>query len=278
MQHVIKTISNIILFCMLMLVLRTGFGQTGDPAQYIELTFYKTSTIVFPAAITSVDRGSRDVLAQKAKGVTNILQVKAARVNFKETNLTVITADGMIHHFLVRYAEHPVTYTFESKYPIAGTLNTTAILQSDVSDVMLKQHADYILASPLYSKVKSISGNKMKMTLQGIYIRENVMFYHIRLSNASNISFHADMLRFFIKDKQRTKRTAYQEVGEKPLYVAGNNDVIPANTTIDMVYALPKFTIPDVKVLIVELIEKKGGRHLQLHIKNKHIMKALPIP
>jgi hypothetical protein len=39
----------------------------------------KTTHLIYPFAIKSVDRGSRDILVQKAKGLENILQVKAAR-------------------------------------------------------------------------------------------------------------------------------------------------------------------------------------------------------
>src|SRR5690606_26201082 len=80
--------------------------ETGN-SQQIEVTFNKTSSLVFPALIKSVDRGSRDVLAQKAKGVENVLQLKAARPGFAETNLTVITADGEIQHFTVSYSKKP---------------------------------------------------------------------------------------------------------------------------------------------------------------------------
>jgi hypothetical protein len=40
------------------------------------------------------------------------------------------------------------------------------------------------------------------------------------------------------------------------------------------VYVVPKFTIPDDKVLIVELFEKGGGRHLALKITNQDILRA----
>jgi len=56
--------------------------------------FLKTTNIIFPYSIVSVDIGSRDVLAQKAKGVENILQIKAARDSFPQTNISIITADG----------------------------------------------------------------------------------------------------------------------------------------------------------------------------------------
>ena len=36
---------------------------------------------------------------------------------------------------------------------------------------------------------------------------------------------------------------------------------IAGRSTVRMVCALPKFTIPDDKLLMVELYEKNGGRH-----------------
>ena len=40
-----------------------------------------------------------------------------------------------------------------------------------------------------------------------------------------------------------------------------------------MVYALPKFTIPDDK-LLVELYEKNGGRHQTIRVGNADIVNA----
>src|SRR5690606_31566690 len=71
----------------------------------------KTTNIIFPYAIISVDIGSREVLAQKAKGVENILQVKAAHEGFAQTNLSVVTADGKLTSFLVDFAEQPAILT-----------------------------------------------------------------------------------------------------------------------------------------------------------------------
>src|SRR3954470_1354464 len=73
----------------------------------LKITLNKTTNLIFPYAIKSVDRGSADVLAQKAKGVENILLVKAARENFPETNLSVITADGKLYSFVLNYISNP---------------------------------------------------------------------------------------------------------------------------------------------------------------------------
>src|SRR5687768_14524787 len=86
------------------LFLSHAYGQHIENID-LAISFNKTTSLVFPYSIRSVDRGSRDVLAQKAKGVENVLQVKAGRKGFAETNLTVITADGTLHQFTVTYSD-----------------------------------------------------------------------------------------------------------------------------------------------------------------------------
>jgi len=98
-------------WCLVVALALKAKCQSNVEAQNVDVTYNKTSSIVFPAIIKSVDRGSRDVLAQKAKGVENVLQVKAARKDFPQTNLTVITDDGVLHHFTVNYSEQPATLT-----------------------------------------------------------------------------------------------------------------------------------------------------------------------
>src|SRR4051794_30412871 len=95
------------LFLLFVSVTTLSNGQTGKlQATIIEpyplkITLNKTTILVFPYAIKGVDRGSADVLAQKAKGVENILLLKAGKENFSETNLSVITADGKLYSFLL---------------------------------------------------------------------------------------------------------------------------------------------------------------------------------
>src|SRR6476659_3602301 len=73
----------------------------------LEVTYYKTTNLIFPAAITSVDRGSQDILVQRATNVENILRIKADVKYFTETSLSVITADGKFYSFVVDYADQP---------------------------------------------------------------------------------------------------------------------------------------------------------------------------
>lgn len=242
----------------------------------LELTFNKTSSIIFPTAISAVDRGSRDILAQKVKGVDNVLQLKAGRANFKETNLTVITLDGELHQFVVRYADAPRTFTIH----VAGDHGPSSpvLFKQETTSAELEETADLILNNLDSHTIKTTSGNQMRLALQGIYIQDNTLHYHLKITNNSNIPFHTDMLRFYVRDRQKVKRTASQEVAQIPVYHKGNTAVFNGKSTEEVVFAIPKFTIPDAKVLVIELMEKNGGRHLRLPIRNKSIIKARLVP
>ena len=40
------------------------------------------------------------------------------------------------------------------------------------------------------------------------------------------------------------------------------------------VFALPKFTMPDDKILVLEIVERNGARHQRIEIRNKQIRLA----
>lgn len=49
---------------------------------------------------------------------------------------------------------------------------------------------------------------------------------------------------------------------------------IAGKSTVRTVYVLPKFTIPDDKLLLVELYEKNGGWHKVIRVENADIVNA----
>ncbi|KAA6299925.1 MAG: hypothetical protein EZS26_003943, partial [Candidatus Ordinivivax streblomastigis] len=53
-----------------------------------------------------------------------------------------------------------------------------------------------------------------------------------------------------------------------------NLTVVNGKTTTRTVFALPKFTIPDDKMLVVELNEQSGGRHQSFTVDNTDLVRA----
>ncbi len=242
---------KIMMWVALLLEVVSAFGQE----QIIEISTGKTTSIVLPGAIRHIDRGIRDMIVQQIKEAETVLLVKATRPGFPETNLSVITADGCLYSFLVRYQENPCQWVYEIK---------------NKGDQGIADYAIGVLDNPAVLKGAPIK-RKWDMTgkVSGIYIREPVIYYQLRIENDSPIDYDIDLMRFYIRDNKKSRKTALQENELKPLYIAGNTKKVEAFTSSTIVVALDKFTIPDAKHLVVEIIERNGGRHLLLKIRNQ---------
>lgn len=236
----------------------SSFAQMSN----LEIATDKTTTLIFPYPIRHVDRGTKDVLVQPVQEAGNILLVKAASKNFPQTNLSIVTDDGSVYSILVCYGE---SSTWIYRFPVQ--------LKASVST-----YANSILDNPkTMIGVKVASGNMIARVI-GIYIKEEVIYYQLALQNVSPIDYDINFLRFYIRDKKKSKRTAVQESEIIPLYVAGNTSTVKANTHNSIVVALNKFTIPDAKYLAIEIGEKDGGRNLFMKVNNHKIIKAISLP
>lgn len=248
----------------------------GTIDHHVEISFNKTTSIVFPFGITSVDRGSRDILAQKVTGVENVLQLKAGQKDFKETNLTVITADGKLHHFTVNYAEETVKQTITIADGGSEDKNQLILANDAVNARDIRALSDKVLAEPNF-KVESEKRNDLAMTLQSIHVADDIIFYKLQIRNKSAINYDIKSLKFYIRDKKKVKRTSSQEIEAVPVYVMNQKQKVNGYASVQMVFALRKFTIPDGKSLHIDLFEQNGGRNLKLRLSNSDILKARPV-
>jgi len=240
----------------------------------LEITLQKTTNLIFPYPLKSVDKGSQDILAQKAKGVGNILQLKAARADFAQTNLTVVTAEGKLYSFTVDYAQEPLQLNIE--FADKG-LNPDAFFEDGKNQAEIHRLAERISPeSPMLKGVKDKS-YQAEIHLHGLYIHDEIIFYQLEMQNKSQVSYQVQSLRFFIRDEKRARRSASQEIEVKPLYVHGDTTVIGGGSACTLVFALPKFTLEDKKYLAIQVMEKNGGRHLELDVYNRVIVQAKPI-
>jgi conjugative transposon TraN protein len=253
----------------------TAFGQVENKT--LTISFNKTTSLIFPYTITSVDRGSKDVLAQKARGVENVLQVKAGRKEFQETNLTVITADGVLHQFTVSYSDSPATQTI-TVASSAVQSESLVLVKEVVNERDIQFDTRRILTHSVRGKVDQQAKYEMVLTLQDIFVRGNTMYYRLQIRNKSSINYDIKSLKFLVQDRKKVKRTSSQEIQVTPLYVDKKSDRIKGYASSTMIYAVNKFTIPDGKALLVNLFEENGGRNLSLRVDNKDILRAKVLP
>lgn len=229
----------------------------------------KTSNLIFPAAIKSVDRGSTAVLAQKAPGVENILQIKAGEQNFRETNMTVITADGQFYSFAVSYSSDPSTLN----YSFVGDSSDKAMIEDQrLADPEYKSIANTI-KSKRHQLHKSTSEGKVKLSLKNIFSKDDLLWLEISISNKSPITYAAAFVRFFIRDTKRAKRTAVQEIELTPLFHTDFVEVRNGNTQL-YVFAFKPFAVQGGKELTIEVGEAQSGRSLTLPLSHRTMQKV----
>ena len=254
----------------------------------IEAGFSKTVHILFPSPVTYIDIGSMDIIAGKADGAENVVRVKAAVRNFAaETNLTVITEDGGFFSFDVHYAENPAVSTID-----ISALKQTAVgsgpTQPELAEgrVLLQEVGREKPATvkrvlgDIYRQnrmdVKGIRTKKYGIGVEvlGIYVHNDVIYIHTMVSNETNISFEVDARQFIVADRKLAKRTAQQQTPLEILRVCNDPTVVRGHQRQRTVFALQKFTIPDDKVLLLEIIERNGARHQTVEIPAKELLDA----
>lgn len=262
----------------------------------IEAGFTKTVHILFPSPVTYIDIGSMDIIAGKADGAENVVRIKAAVKDFAaETNLTVITEDGGFYSFDVYYAENPSVSTINLSLRRSGEAEQQQATRRDfpqpqntesegrvlLRDVGREKPATVKrLLSDIYRQnrtdVKGIHSKKygIEVEVKGIYVHNDVIYIHAQIANATNISFEVDYRRFVVADRKLAKRTAQQQTVVEPLRVCNDIGIVRGRQRQRMVFALPKLTISDDKVLVLEIVEKDGARHQSVEISSKELLDA----
>ena len=247
----------------------------------MEVTYDKTSHLIFPTAIRYVDLGSEYLIAGKAEDAENVLRVKASVREFEaETNFSVITNDGRFYSFNVYYSPYPEALSYDL------LTMQKAVDKANGNDVLFEELGNNspslagLLLETIYKKdkriVKHIGAKSfgIQFILKGIYIHNGKYYFHTELRNRTNVPFQIDFINFKVVDKKVAKRTVVQERPMIPLRTYKPLNEIGGKSTEQNVFLLDQFTIADDKVLLIEIFEKNGGRHQTLQIENSDLIKA----
>ena len=247
----------------------------------MEVTYDKTSHLIFPTAIRYVDLGSEYLIAGKAEDAENVLRVKATVRDFEpETNFSVITNDGRFYSFNVYYSSYPEAMSYDL------LTMQKAVDKANGNDVLFEELGNNSpsLAGLLLETISKNDNRIVKhigaksfgiqFILKGIYIHNGKYYFHTELRNRTNVPFQIDFVNFKVVDKKVAKRTVVQERPMIPLRTYKPLDDIAGKTIEQNVFLLDQFTIADDKVLLIEIFEKNGGRHQTLQVENSDLIKA----
>ena len=263
---------------------KIGFSRMILP-HGLEVTYEKTVHIIFPAPVKYVDLGNTNLVAGKADGAENVLRVKAAVRNFtEETNMSVITEDGDFFSFNVKYMDEPLLLNIEMcDFIHDGEAVNRPNNAMDIYLTELENESPRLVRLIMKSvyrdnkrRIRHIGSKRfgVQFLLKGLYTHGDLLYFHTEVKNGTHVPFDVDFVSFKIVDKKIMKRTAMQEQAVYPLRAYHYITRVDGKKKERSVFALPKFTLPDDKKLVVELAEKQGGRHQAFEVESEDLVRA----
>lgn len=247
----------------------------------MEVTYNKTTHLLFPSPIRYVDLGSENLIANKAEDVANVLRIKSSVRDFaEETNFSVITEDGKFYNFDVFYSSYPDTLNYDL---LKLQRNQEKEYSTDVLFEELKGESSSLtelLIKTLYQlpkrTVKHIGSKSfgIQFLLKSLYVHEGKFYFIFQIKNKSNVPFDVDFVTFKITDKKNLKRTVVQDKVLSPLRTYSPNPTVHYQSDGEFLYLMDQFTLLEDQIVEIELMEKDGGRHQKIQIENSDLISA----
>jgi len=266
--------------CLILLVLSKPAAYSQDPTLYaiqalpLQVSAESTVSLSFAAAVKALDRGSPELLAQKAKGVENVVLLRASRSQMPPTSLIVITADGEVHTFQVEYQHKPSAIGLQvipNKHQ-----PTAARFPGTIQQKQIRESISIAAAQRSNLRRKAAAGG-LSVKVDGLYVSGEVICIRLSLDNRSVIDYQTETLRVFSCDKKQIKRSASQRQELALIGSAGEYGQIKGSEQKTVVIALAKTTLAKNKNLIIELSERGGARHIRLPLRARHLSKIARI-
>lgn len=247
----------------------------------LEVTYNKTTHLLFPSTIKYVDLGSENLVANKTEAVANVLRIKSATKDFEgETNFSVITEDGKFYNFDVYYSTYPTSLNYDLvklQREIDKTYSTDVLFEdlkgssSGLTDQIMKTLYHNSKRTVIHIGSKSFG---IQLNLRSLYVYEGKFYFIIQIKNRSNIAYHIDQINFKIVDKKNLKRTVVQDKILSPLRNYSPLTTVDQLSDAHGIYLLDQFTLLEDQMLVLEIFEKDGGRHQTIEIENSDLINA----
>lgn len=283
--------SHYILIMLLLLLVSKAFGQDSvttyisleqaklDPFR-INVTYNKTSHLIFPTSIRYVDLGSDLLVANKAEPIGNVLRIKSAVRDFEEeTNFSVITEDGKFYSFDASYSSYPEILSYDLVKLQRG-------MERQYADVLFEDlkgsstSLTWLIMESLCNKsnrtIKHIVSKSygIEFSVRALHVNDRKFYFTLQVKNQSNVGYAIELVNFKIVDKKNLKRTVVQDKILEKVRTYFPERIIADHSDSKGIYMLDQFTLLKDQVLEIEILEKNGGRHLKVQLENEDLVHA----
>ncbi len=279
---------------ILIITMSATSGMTAQDIRYPEKildTIYandqKNVALFFPEPIRQGITGSENFAFTYNREKEQHLGLLQA-IPGNDSNLLVISTNGLVFSYIVRYS-----HTLENlNYFISesGSIGKESLHFNDVSlerienisapppeRIIADRTSYYQNFSSYLLKSKQRIG-KIKKRKEGIELNvKNIVFdgeelyFVINLKNDSPIDYELSFLSIAVETRKKGKKKSMQKLVREPLYKFMVPRLVSKGHSADFVYVLPKFSIAEDKIIIIDLKEANGERDIKLKVKKKFI-------
>ena len=251
------------------------FSMASFAQNQIEVCENKTSHIISEEKVTYLQVGDHNkIIAEITPEHPNLVRIKAVAEFDGESSLTIVSANKVYSLFIKYIDTDKISHSLEDFH----SMKTIGTASGKIPEYLLREFSHQILSkNKKQIKKRKMKKDGIKFQLTNIYLKNDVLFFELEITNQTNLGYELENIHWWIDDKKQYKATNAQEYQVEPEYQHYNIKYIPAKTKLREVFVLPKLTIPDKRILRIEMLEKalgNTGRKLTLDIQTKDILKA----
>ena len=237
-----------------------------------------TMALFFPSEIKQGITGSEHfVFTYNREKEQNLGLLQAVKGN--PSNLLVITTDGKVYSYILKYAEHlenPNRFISvqesigdaerEPKEEMEPREDLDLNISVNDSLELLRRSCESLLNLPEEKHIRK-KEEGIVLSLKNLKYHGDNVFLQFEIENKSGVRFDFDYLKIFKINGNKKRNSSYQELPLEPVYVYNKPSQILPNTKVKMVYVVPKFNIAKSEKMTVRLQELHTNRNLELRWK-----------
>ncbi|MCB7480285.1 DUF4138 domain-containing protein [Christiangramia sediminis] len=207
----------------------------------------------------------------------------------KESNLLFISNSGAVFSYIVKYSEElqNLNYFIEKSGSI-GNVNRVVVdsgnvkietdlplnaeIKPSLNDrLYLDKFSSYLLNKSSKSAKLRKRNEKVVLKLENIVFHNEHLYFVMEIQNRSAIDYEVNFLKVSVKTRKNGKKKSMQNLNMDPVFKYEMPDKIGVGETARFVYVMPKFSIADDKLVMLDLNERNGERNMKLKIKQRFV-------
>ncbi len=199
----------------------------------------------------------------------------------KPSNLLIINSNGSIFTYIISYKEQleklnyfvPQTESIgfeQPKFTESPDSTNVANLFTDKT-FYYERFSSYLLTRKQHIANIQKRINGIVLSLENIVFDKEELYFVIKIENKSTLDYDLNFLDISTQTRKQGKKKSLQKISQLPNFKYDVPVKVTKKEIKRMVYVLPKFSLSNDKMVVLELNEKSGERNLKLKVSNRYI-------